>query len=1352
MSKARTWSNKAVFLTLALVMVFSLAVAALPVPKVQASPGPELRVDVNAYLKNPTGEFSPMPEEIDPCTYFYVNAVVANPGDELAQDVDATITIVGPAILVPGESATKDLGDIEIGTLADVWWQLHCEKPGPVSITVVAKDGTGTIIDSDGIKVEQKSPPAEEDLLEVTEVERPSGTVTPGTTFGIKADINNISSPGVTAQDVWGVIDILGPASIIGGDPNRWPVGDIAPGDSQEVGWTLRCDGPGDVSIKVWAASATPGTVVPWEFTVHQQGPIDLVVEIDMDKLPEQVCTGCSNYNAFTVEGTVTNKGDEKAYGVSVEISKVGPGDAFITPPLVQILGDLDANGGQGSFSWDVTCTSAGDVTFTVEANGQDSLGNAFQGSDSGTVEQKNFIVDITTPVEPVTVSTEQEFPVEVDLINCTGSNLVNLTATLTIDPPTGAHIEDYPDEPTFTLCNCCDCTKTWSLKCDSTDDVTITVEVTKSDGTLLGTDTVFVEQEWKTHLVVGTKTYLQDNAGIMQPRGAFTPGQQFHVVIPVFNTGEADALGVTINCIMNGSYAQGSISGDWTGSWIGNTASSNQIDIPGGEARKMILLVTCTDEGDVTIEIEDWGEDIITGVQGYDENTGELILEDNKDIPCPLTVKQIPLLVEIIEPLEGDVFTVCDDFTVKAKIFNESDTQDISGVSATLTWTGDVELVQPQSVTKYLGDLPAGVMENEVTWQMHCTGSGAVTFTVTATAINPNVSAISEPVTIYQEYGDTTSLEVDILSPLPDTFVATSQEFALTAAITNSGSNTAYNVKATVNIGPDGAASVGDSTPSLPIARIPAGESATVTWTLHCNMSGMTTITIAAQAGNSDPTESAEVVVWQYGAAHLEVEIIKAPKEVEVCDLFPVTARVTNTGEADAWEVSATLSVDPEGSVRPSAGDNGYTQYIGTLAGHGQNESVEVTWLLHCKVACESTITITAQGLDEYGWHMKQYNGTTGNFIIEGGEEYFEVLEDGDYDGMSHLMWTHGYFVGDANGLIGPFNVDSDIQFAKMGGGPAYTGHLAGTGRVIPDGHDDGDLMEWIGHIKLDSELSHPMILDWDIVVRDLPSIIRVINGDLTGSYMKYTDEMDMGWWEVGLLCGTYSSNMAAEAGRAIDPRFIEPDSVTVKQNMPANLVVDITYPTDGDMFYGPTAVQPADEFVLTATITNTGQKDAENVDVTLTNLNGGPAVILDPVTQTVDVSAGASIVVYWDIRAGNTEAPVILQVEAAGPKNTGHDVVTIMIDPPPTLQLFEGINTIIYEGANCSLPEALTNIGPDGLDVVEIIWARGDWTGGEWWCYDAQFPAGSDFYELVNGESYLVVVTADCTWSLPH
>ncbi len=136
-------------------------------------------------------------------------------------------------------------------------------------------------------------------------------------------------------------------------------------------------------------------------------------------------------------------------------------------------------------------------------------------------------------------------------------------------------------------------------------------------------------------------------------------------------------------------------------------------------------------------------------------------------------------------------------------------------------------------------------------------------------------------------------------------------------------------------------------------------------------------------------------VYVYVYPAAHLVVDIDyeEMPTTIGVRDEFVVPYTVTNTGEADAWEASVTLSVIPEGSVRIAAGDEGYTQYIGTLAGWETGDSYEGTFTLHCKQACESTITITPAGQDECGFTMVECDLDSYQYQYGYGSDYWEYM-----------------------------------------------------------------------------------------------------------------------------------------------------------------------------------------------------------------------------------------------------------------------------------------------------------------------------------------------------------------------
>jgi len=453
-------------------------------------------------------------------------------------------------------------------------------------------------------------------------------------------------------------------------------------------------------------------------------------------------------------------------------------------------------------------------------------------------------------------------------------------------------------------------------------------------------------------------------------------------------------------------------------------------------------------------------------------------------------------------------------------------------------------------------------------------------------------------------------------------------------------------------------------------------------------------------------------LLLWQYPAASLEVDILRVEPDttITVCQDFNVTYQVRNTGAADATDVVAELSVIPGGSARPVEGiGSGYTQRIGTIpAGGGTGELV---WNLHCKVACESNIVITAKGNDEYGWHKKQECQSTGNFIIEEGYEYFEVLDtsytwwewDGMLDSVDHGAWTYGYFVGDASGLIGPFNFDSDLQFAALGGGPDFFGHITGMGVVIPNSWlaDGEDVLGWVAHITLDPDFTGlpPVIDEYEVY----GGLIQVINGNLNGAYLKG----DGGpVWEVGFLNGTYCSTMAKEALRPINPDFIESDTVTVKQLEPAQLVVEIDFPYEGFR------TDATEEYDVTATITNIGEETAENVSATLSVDDSASILSSDPPAQ--DIAGGDSVSVTWEVTC--TEAG--FSVFTANATGTGaisgnaveaFDTVTVKQGEVPLAQLVVEISypengDEFIEGDQFPVTAWIENVGERTAKDVEV------------------------------------------------
>jgi uncharacterized repeat protein (TIGR01451 family) len=413
---------------------------------------------------------------------------------------------------------------------------------------------------------------------------------------------------------------------------------------------------------------------------------------------------------------------------------------------------------------------------------------------------------------------------------------------------------------------------------------------------------------------------------------------------------------------------------------------------------------------------------------------------------------------------------------------------------------------------------------------------------------------------------------------------------------------------------------------PQLPL-RLEAGECVTLSWTLHCDSPGFTPINLTFSGYGDHADECPEcwpvfaqccTAVDQYPAAHLEVEIIDAPTSVPVSTIFDVTAVITNTGVADAWEPFATLSVFPEGSIRVV--DGGYTKQLDTLVGHDQDGSVEVTWTVHCKQACESEITVTAGGLDEYGYHTKQ----------------------------------------------------------------------------------------------------------------------------------RWSD-----------YCDFWVLDLEPEAGRPIDPRFIEPDSVTVKQMSSVGLDLEITK----DVI--PTEPEPGDNVTYTIVVHNYGPGDASGVEVT----ESMPAELIscetvDPTPTQGSYDAGTGVWTVGNMAAG-TSATLMLKCQVDPQAETGQVVneVTVTADQADgipgnntddalidigsnfDISLVAGWNLIsspyYIEPGDRAIADFLSPVIGNG--TVDVVWAYGA-CGAGWSNFATIGPAGT-LTEMRDGPGYWVFMNAPDT-----
>jgi len=1105
----------------------------------------------------------------------------------------------------------------------------------------------------------------------VTIIECPTCSVPVSTEFGVKAVVENTGSSAVGPVTVTCSVD----ANATVNTPVSINIGMLDPGETDPVAFTVHCTDIGSTTVTV---NTDCGGID--YCNVDQADPPALVTGVTG---PCQICTDCGQNQfqlnawvqntgdvpATNVRLVITRAPTTGAHIQGSTERWIGDVPANSGPIYIDT-------------PWTGICDAQGNVTFTVTPSGDNACtADPITAITAGTwtVHQENVVVDVICVMgldstgEPAcgescgepnthesdTISRLQQVAITASVHNCT-STPKNLDIQLV--PPantslvgTTAHVVlagygvDMPiTTPEWTVdvdgvCACCEVLVTWVLECTGyASPEYLTVNVTQEDPSggpwsnfPAECDWAYIQQVDKAHLTGQLEAYVADcvtgtlklaDTGLNADYpAAVAVGQDFDVAIVVSNPGDAMAEDVTVDLLVENQT-----------DCVGTFNDIDFGDIPGGYYADMWLSdiadvdgwCECLGEGTVNVTILD--------IDGTDENTCEPVLTENIDVPCPLIIQQCNFGIELMNPYPPEYVCVGDAFAVKAKLTNCGPC-DFHDVDFTLKYwgpggllDGSINLASEEGGlwTKTKTDIlanpcPGECNEYEVTWNVVCVNEGDVDIWVCAESTSDTTGDLhmmvkTDEATVHQKIPP--DISIDIVSPdNMDTFVATGQEFAVTAVITN-------NVDTDVTVSPDlywmpeeGASLVGG--PSEFVVG-PYGEE-TVTWTLECESEGVLIINAHAVGTTHEccPVDCAmgsPIVLWQYPAAHLDIEIIGVDPDttVSVCDEFTVHYKVVNTGQADATEVNAMLSVTPEGSARPVEGiDSGYNQEIGTLTGHGQDGQGELGeyighWNLHCNEASDSTIEITADGFDEYGWHKKQQSQATGNFIIEYGALVSEQLPWPPGGPMlPNRGWSYGLFAGDINGLPpGPFIVDTDLSMAKMGGGPDYLGHIVGMGFVVPDMEYTGyfeylieevcdydvpdlegkDFMFWVVHIEMDSP--YDMIGPWSEWCVG-PGLIQVTNGTIAGTWAKWNESL--GDYQDSLLGGTYHTNLAAEPGRAIPDEFIEPASVTVKQVAPSADLGVTKFASDSEIYVG-------DPVTFTVTVTNNGPSATTGVRVT--------------------------------------------------------------------------------------------------------------------------------------------------------
>jgi hypothetical protein len=742
-------------------------------------------------------------------------------------------------------------------------------------------------------------------------------TIQPCQNFGIKAEITNLCTDPKDIGNVYINNGTWINASLVGGDLNYWPVGVLGGNKTAVVAWTVHCDDQGDVHVGVTAPSvANIVTYIPdldqdndaAEVIVHQETPGGLVVHITQpaetfnwctytyDPIKQPATSSCLTQR-LDVKATVTYTGAGQATDVRAQIS-ASPSSGWVTLPA-----STDKKVGTGTLQsgvpvevvfGNVTCLGTNPVVGNITIRGyslQDPNPPA-EDTDTVTISQQKVIAKVTpglTPPDDVNICDPDGFDVSFRYYNWSGIDWANPNVTACIDwsgspgnvtlgnvswrkilsgqaagefipldlsPITtdNSNCEIMPE----TICKCCAFDVKWHFTCTSEERVYFqgNVSVNQASPAFTGSDTseiVCVDQEWKAELWTDVAFFIQNDYKVMIEQDAMVPGNDFHVVIPVINTGDAGAEDVQVYFTITDeptapctkSYEFVSASGDASISLSLPNQDGIRIGIasfdyiPGGSAEKAILLLHCLCEGQVSVVIPEHMQGVAGWPNGYpgmkanDANTGEPVPSakvpgEQQDIhvpPCPMVFQQVPFTVEIENPFECQTFTTGDIFAVKALIHNGSVAQDFDDVYANLIVTdgagapinltsGTVILVPSQTQLKYVGNITAG-LDTEITWVLECSGPGEVYISVSASSTTPMLTAFSDIVNVHQIQPPEACLRVTILSPdehqqgqdwdvgRKQAMIATGQQFAVTAKIANWGSAPADNV--VVTLYPDG-------------------------------------------------------------------------------------------------------------------------------------------------------------------------------------------------------------------------------------------------------------------------------------------------------------------------------------------------------------------------------------------------------------------------------------------------------------------------------------------------------------------------------------------------------------------
>ncbi len=738
-----------------------------------------------------------------------------------------------------------------------------------------------------------------------------------------------------------------GGAALVGG-PNPAAGGSLAAGAKITFTWTFTAAAPGFVEFTTTVhgfdgVSGLPLAVAPVvSNTVAIFGPAALAASLTLFPSPRNIG------QTWLAVLTVTNTGGAAVtggwrspfvnFGTAIPGAPVGPTPAW--NPAIPV-------GATFTYTWTYTGSSAGWIGFTLSVGGSDAV--------SGLPLTTGVIVSTTVLIQtPAALARQlvifpgparnlgQDFLVALTVTNTGQATAQSLnTKGFLIAGPGAAVYADGPEPPmtSFDLPGGASQLFTWTYTGAAPGLIRFSTTLTALDA---NTGASLAPLAVSNTILLQTGATL--DAMVTLSAGALCIGQNLQVRLTVTNSGQASAT-----LLIAEAWEQ---TGGGLATLGAGPSSATPFVLAGGATRTFTWTFTGSMAGPLTFS---------TTVSAVDVNSGTAL------VVGPVAAQEITVGaagVLAVATTMPPYASVGQAYTVSLTVTNTGGT-DVTGVTATMYANPGGALVGYQSAPAPPGPvtLSPGASQTFV-WTRSALGAGVVTFTATGvgTTCGTTVLRVNDPVSATIQ---TAALLRAAISMTPTTMCA-GQTFVLTLTVTNSGQAGAINVTVPgvpfAVAGTGGVSVVSGPYPPMPDA-IPGLTTVRYTWTLAGGVSGtaILTTTVTGLDANSGETKASLPATRgvSVGAAGALLASVSGPATVSVGQWFQVRLTLTNTGGANVTGLTASAFLDP--------GTGGATWVSGasppTVATLTAGSTTTFVWTYSASGAGTVNFSLTAQG-----------------------------------------------------------------------------------------------------------------------------------------------------------------------------------------------------------------------------------------------------------------------------------------------------------------------------------------------------------------------------------------------------